>query len=78
MAFQPSCQALDHLLTARCTVPDTSVIPVCCPHCGTSFVIDLEQETVTNADPEDRPNPDAVPAVRPVCPVCLQRVTVRV
>jgi hypothetical protein len=57
------------------------LIPVRCPHCGTSFVIDPATETASitegteGADGDD--GGDAPVAFRPICPRCQRRVAVR-
>lgn len=56
---------------------ESPVIPVHCPHCGASFAIDPDQETLMAAPaPGGRPEPGTPMAFRPVCPKCQRRVVV--
>jgi hypothetical protein len=57
---------------------DSPLVLVRCPECGAGFVINVEEETATNAPPDGWAEPGAVMAFRPVCPACRQRVGVRV
>jgi hypothetical protein len=58
--------------------PDSPLVRVVCPRCGTAFVINVEEEAAASAPPSGRYEPGAPVEFRPVCPACRRRVTVRV
>ena len=54
------------------------MIPIRCPHCGTTFVMDPKVETVSTRTSSYSEIGSPALAYLPVCPICDRRVVVRI